>query len=186
MNEMRNYVDQEIARVTARVDDLEEITQVLVSEKEKASVYDPDTTIVAINMPYEQGENLEEKVGTMIHQDMALNVPIVRTTRLQPPPPSNTPSGNVVKPGLVKIQFRNVDEKVKVLREKQRLSNSQDYAHVYLRSSKPHVERLMEVNIKTILDLLPGDIGKSYRVTGSGRLMKRQDKQPNVGHQGRS
>jgi hypothetical protein len=42
----------------------------------------------------------------------------------------------------------------------------------------------METNIKTLLDLLPGDIGKSYQVTGSGRLVKRQENQQNVRRQG--
>ena len=179
INELRIYVDEEVARVSSRVDALEQITREMSIDKEKACLFEPETTVVAINLPFQEDEDLDEKVDSMIHRDMALSVPILRTTRLKPAQPRSTRFGDVSKPGLVKIQFRSVDDKVKVLREKKRLSTTHDYKHVYLRSSKHHTERIAEANFKTMLDLLPGDIGKNYLMSGNGRLVKRDPRQFN-------
>ena len=168
------YVDTEVARVNSKVDDLSARTDAMAQKMEEAATFDPDTTIVADNLPWEENEDLEAKVEVMIRRDLAVNVPIVRTTRLKPPPPRVTRHGNLSRPGLVKIQFRNTDDKIKVLREKMKLMNSRDFSNVYLRSSKTHSERLMEQNFKTILELLPD--GKDYQLAGNGRLIKRDQR----------
>ena len=93
-------------------------------------------------------------------------------------PPRVTRHGNVSKPGLVKIQFQNVEDKVRVLREKRALMNSSEFSNVFLRSSKSHSDRLAEQNLKTLLDLIPD--GKAYQVTGNGRLVKRDQRNPST------
>ena len=171
--ELQSYVDGEIARVSGRVQSLEETTKQLVDEKEEANIFDPMTTVVAENMPFEDGEDLASKVSNMLRRDMSVHVPVLRTTRLDARPPRNTRYGSVSKPGLVKIQFSSVADKVSVLREKQKLRNSPDFSNVYLRSSKSHTDRITEQNLKTILELIPE--GKDYRITGNGRLVKREN-----------
>ena len=141
-------------------------------------MFEPDTTVIADNLPFEDNEDLDSKVQTMIRRDLAINVPVVRTTRLRPRPPRVTRHGNVSKPGLVKIQFQNVEDKVRVLREKRALMNSSEFSNVFLRSSKSHSDRLAEQNLKTLLDLIPD--GKSYQVTGNGRLVKRDQRNPSA------
>ena len=170
-DEMRAYVDLEVSRVENRVEALEAVTKSIADQQEQASVWDPDTTIVAENFPFEEEEELNTKVVDMIRKDLSVNVPVVRTTRLKARPPRNTRFGNVSKPGLVKIQFESVDDKVKVLREKRQLINSASYSRVFLRSSKSHTDRLLELNFKTMLDAIPN--GKDYKLTANGRLVKR-------------
>ncbi len=76
------------------------------------------------------------------------------------------------KPGLVKIQFEKLADKVTVLREKKHLSNSQEFRRVFLRSSTSHTDRLIELNFKTILDFIPGE--DNFKLTNNGRVMKNQ------------
>ncbi len=73
------------------------------------------------------------------------------------------------KPGLVQIQFEKLADKVTVLREKKHLSNSQEFSRVFLRSSKSHTDRMIQLNFKTILDLIPG--GDNFKLTNNGRVM---------------
>ena len=62
------------------------------------------------------------------------------------------------KPRLMKVAFETVDQKVKVLRAKMALKGHPIFDRVYLRSSKSHTERLLELNAKTILSELPNGI----------------------------
>ena len=74
------------------------------------------------------------------------------------------------KPPLLKIAFESVEQKVEVLRVKKNLSNSSD---VYLRSSKAHTERILELNSKTLLLQMPN--GNQFRVTGDRRIVKKDN-----------
>ena len=169
--DLRKYVDSEIAVVHNRMHELEQVTKDLICENEKSSIFDPETTIVAENLAFEEDEDLDGKVENMIRKDLAINVPVVRTQRLTPRPPRYTRHGNWSKPGIVKIQFNNKDDKIAVLKEKKHLSNSQDFSHVYLRSSKSYSERIMEQNLRTLLELMPD--GDSWQVAGNGRVVRR-------------
>ena len=147
--------------------------------KEKTEIaeeFSSDTTIVAINVPYEQGEDIQQKMTNMIRRDLAVNIMVKRVKRM-PVPAYQTGQQNRTRPkrGIVKIQLHSVQDKIAILREKQKLKNSRDYSYVYLRSSKSHAEHLMELNFKTILDMLPQ--GTDYRMTGNGKLVKKDGEQ---------
>ena len=73
------------------------------------------------------------------------------------------------KPGLVKISVRNLDEKILVLRSKRKLAESQAFKRVFLKSSKSHAERLIELYRQG--KALP--TGKSYRVDADGWIKSR-------------
>ena len=59
------------------------------------------------------------------------------------------------KPPVLKIAFESVEQKVNVLRAKQKLKQSQSYKNVYMHGSKTHTERIFELNAKTLLAELP-------------------------------
>lgn len=82
------------------------------------------------------------------------------------------------KPGLVKISFARVDQKIRVLRAKRKLGEISDYRSVFLRSSKSHTERLIELNARTILNEMPN--GKDFRITANSRIVKKTDNEPNT------
>ena len=58
---------------------------------------------------------------------------------------------------------------------------------MYVRSSQSHEERLIRLNFETLMKEIPA-IGDSYRLTGSGRMVKKDqmgDGQKVQGRQGR-
>lgn len=71
---------------------------------------------------------------------------------------------------MVKITFQTLEMKIKVLREKRKIRDTDNFSRVYLRSNKSHVERLGELNARTILKEMPN--GKDFRITGNGRMVK--------------
>ena len=173
MQELTNYVDQEVGKVTERVRGLEGVTAEIREDLERAKIFAYETTVVAEHFPFEEGEDLHHKVTTMLRRDLSVHVPIVRTTRLKAPPPRDTRQGTIQRHGIVKIQFRTVEDKVSVLQVKRNLQNSPDYSRVWLRSSKSHSERIMEQNMKTLIATDPKL--KDYTLTAHGKLVKRQN-----------
>lgn len=75
------------------------------------------------------------------------------------------------RPGPVKISFRNVDEKILVLRNKMSLKDNNNYKNVYIRSCKSHAERLIESNARALLRQIPE--GRNFRVDANGRIQPR-------------
>ena len=171
--DLKKYVDNEISRVESRVQDIETFVTAAKDDKEKSTVFDPDTTIIADNLPFDDDEDLDKKAQDMIRKDLALNIRVVRTTRLNPRPPRHTRQGTVSKPGLVKIQVPSLDDKIKILRNKRMLENTVDYKQVFLRSSKCHTDRLMETNFRTVLEMI--DTRKEYKLTANGHIVKKQN-----------
>jgi hypothetical protein len=128
---------------------------------------DPDLCIIASGIPYQEGENLLEKVNGIISAlgiDVSSAVDITGATRFK----SRIP-GRV---GHVKISFRNVRQKILVLRNKMALKDSDHHKDIYLKSSKSHAERLIELNARTLLRQLPQ--GNNFRVDANGRIRARQ------------
>ena len=155
--------------------DLETFVKSTKEEKEQAGIFDCDTTIIADNLAFEPDENLDAKAQELIRRDLSLDIRVVRTTRMRAPPPRTTRRGDIVKPGLVKIQVPTLDDKIKILRQKRMLENSASHSRVSLRSSKPHNVRLMEQNFKVMFDMM--DCKRDYMITGNGRIVKRTEKE---------
>lgn len=131
---------------------------------------DPDLCITASGIQYQENENLIEKVNTLLDAlgtEVSQNVIVTGVTRLRNRFDS--------RPPLIKISFQNTHEKVVVLRNKMKLKNNEHYKDVYLKSSKSHAERLIELNARTILRHLPQDQRNSLRVDASGRIRARQE-----------
>lgn len=88
------------------------------------------------------------------------------------------PDRSTGKNPLLKIAFENVEQKVEVLRAKVNLKRSCDFKNVYLRSSKNHTERILELNAKTLLSELPK--GNQNRVTANGSIVKKDNGNDNL------
>ena len=74
--------------------------------------------------------------------------------------------------GPVKISFRSLNEKVRVLRKKTVLKDSDLYKDVYIKRCKSHTERMIELNARTLFNHIPQ--GENFRVDASGRIRARQ------------
>jgi hypothetical protein len=133
---------------------------------------DPDITITVSGVPVTENEDLiitANEIIDALGDEVSSNVLVTAASRLKTRIPN--------RPGLVKISFQNVHEKILVLRNKMNVKDSVKYKNCFLKSSKSHVERLIELNARTILRNLPD--GKSLRVDANGRIKQRiqQDQQ---------
>ena len=131
--------------------------------------YNIDDTLVVTGVPYSPGEDVQAKMKVLIQTHLKLSdVTIARAKR--------TPWRNN-RPGIVKVQLGNLDEKIRVLRAKATLKTAPDipssYRKVYIRASKSHEQRLMELNLREMMRYLPCE--EEYRFTGSGRLVRKND-----------
>ena len=71
----------------------------------------------------------------------------------------------------MKISFQSLEEKKLVLSHKRNLQSTL-YNSVYIRSSKSHEVRLIELNAHTILQ--NSLLGNDFRINGNGRIIPKQ------------
>ena len=185
---LRNEITLDLGRETTRIDSVlntiqsiqqrlenvensgpatlgnDNVTQA-ASDVRKDPLNDCSVTVIATNIPFNEGEDILQKATNLLHQigETVQHVTVTRAARLRSRDPE--------KPGLVKISFLSETEKVDVLSNKSNLRGTTDYNTVYLRSSKTHTERLIELNARTILSELPN--GNTFRITANGRIVKR-------------
>ena len=83
---------------------------------------DPNVTIIATDIKVEPNEDLLAVAKDLVaHLDE--NVRVIAAHQLK--------SRKINKPGLVKISFASVDEKIRVLRQKRNLSGIQGYVQCF-------------------------------------------------------
>ncbi len=166
-DEVQAYVDGEVGRITSQIDDV--VKRVTSLEETQTPDYDPEVSVIMSRVPQSEGEDIQQVAEKIIHEGLHMpEVPVIRAMRLGQR--EARPGQRQVTP-LVKVQLRNLDDKKKVLRAKLNLANSTDFGNVWIRSSKPHIERLIDLNFKTILEMIPG--GNTMTITNSGRIVKK-------------
>ena len=161
---LKATIDEEVAIVIARIARLEDELQNLRGELSAKQEFDPDSTLIAQGIPVTADQDILEEAKKLVHD--VLNEPDVQVARAIRLPSRND------KPGIVKIQVKDTDTKVRVLRKKSLLGETEGYKNIYLRSSKSHVERLLELNILKLLNEIPNG-RQRYRLTANGRLIEK-------------
>ena len=161
VNVIENHLSSFEADLRAEVTQLK--SRVLNVESNTGSEpFAPDVTIVASGLRFSEGEDILAKAKDLITSGLQLSAEVVNAER--------TPARDG-RPGIVKIEFPDVDTKVQVLRAKMNLANDNRYKRVYLRSAQTHAERVLHNNTMTLLKEIGAD--RKYRVAGSGRLVPR-------------
>lgn len=162
--DLRDYFDIECAKISGRMDKLEQRLREFESggkPRDKPDDFDTDVSIIAIGMPYEPEEELMPKCQRMVQEGLGLqHIEIVACKRTKP-------RGD--KPGIAMIRFCSVSDKIKVLRAKLKLAENEYFAKTFLKGAKSHAERLIDHNFREILKVVPDS--KRFRFTGSGRLL---------------
>jgi gas vesicle protein len=174
IDDIQLYVDTEVGRLTSQINDV--VGKVRILEEKQTPQYDPEVSFIMLRVPQSQGEDIQEVAEKIIHEGLRLaGVPVVRAMRLRQRDPRdghwNARPGQRPSTPLVKVELPDLETKKRVLRAKLQLANTPEFSNVWIRSSKPHVERLIELNFKTILDMIPG--GNTMTVTNSGRITKK-------------
>ena len=124
---------------------------------------DPDRCVIITNMPVNEQTELKHQIAEIFDEmgpDVS-SIEIVATKRL--PKRKN-------QPGLVKVALENLEAKKTVLKSKNKLSQSR-FSGIWIRNSMPHIERLIHLNFRQLLKIVPN--GSMYRVSGSGRIYLR-------------
>lgn len=142
VKEIQENIDLEIGILKSRLDSLEEKIQTTCSKP--SDKFDPDVSIVILGLAHDEGEDLNGKVRELLESGLECEpVPeIAAVLRMRARGPG---------PGVVKVAFANVEDKVAVLRCKQRLKSNTQFKRVYLGSAKSHTDRILEFNFKTLL-----------------------------------
>lgn len=134
---------------------------------------DTDMSIIITGLPFEENENLLQKTQNVLAalgETVSSVVTITNTHRFRPRFEG--------KPGIVKVGFSTVEDKILTLRNKMKLKQSERYSTVYIRSSKSRTERLMEQNTRAILRNLPH--GHNLRLNANGRIMSNTTNRQNA------
>ena len=159
---LEERIDNETSVLVSRLDDVE--ARIARLEQKPRDPFDPEVTIVATGIKSSPNEDIQGVAEKIVKYELGLmSIAIVRTIRL---------GQRDGRSGIVKIEFKTAEDKIKVLKNKQKLKESTEYNRVFLRSSLSHSGRLIQLNFKTILEEIPN--GGNYRVTGSGRLVRKQ------------
>ena len=169
-------IDLQFAALEKRIGDLDGEMNSLRGENglgvhNDTSVNNSDITVIATNVPVRHDRSLLDTAKALIS---ALGDDVSRRTNITDV--RRCSDRNTGKPPLLKIAFENVEQKIDVLRAKKNLKASRDFKNVYLRSSKNHTERILELNAKTLLSELPS--GNQFRVTANGRIVKKDNSNP--------
>ena len=172
--EMKSLIDRKTAKVkddilvqlglvTSRIESME-MKMARVDEFMSGKTFETDKCIMIYHLSQSKSETestLQQKVEEVIARGLDLpGVEVVRVKRCYG------------SPGPVKVELTSANIKVEVLRAKQQLKGKREYSQLYIRAAKSHEERLLELNMNTLLDYL--DIRDRFRYTGSGRLVQRE------------
>lgn len=170
INDIQRYVDVEVGRLTSQIEDI--TTRVSTLEAAQTPDYDPEVSVIMSMVPQTDGEDIQKVAEDIIHEGLGIpEVPVVRAMRLR----QREAREGQRRPGppLVKVQLPSLEMKKQVLRSKTKLNNTGRWSRVWIRSSKSHVERLIDLNFRKILDMIPS--GSTMTVTNSGRIVKKND-----------
>ncbi|KAJ8317265.1 LOW QUALITY PROTEIN: hypothetical protein KUTeg_005169, partial [Tegillarca granosa] len=102
----------------------------------------PDVTVIASNLSFGPSESILSEAKALI---------------------SELGDGHDGETSLLRVSkttLRSFSEKKRVLRDKHNLKSTEENKNVYIRSSKTHVERLVELNVRTLLNEMPN--GNQY------------------------
>ena len=107
---------------------------------------------------YEADEDIVKKAEALVKDCLGLDTLVVNAMR--------TPFRNN-RPGIIKIQFSSINDKITVLQNKMKLQENISYRRV--RSSQTRAEGISQHNTQTLLQHL--GMERRFWLTGKGRLM---------------
>lgn len=159
-NNIQQNMDNDISLLIRRIEQME----TKIDRSSGRTRFDPEVSVVVSGLRYHEGENVTNLIQELLAEGLQDNTRIVDAER------SKDRGG---RPGVVRVEFGSVQEKVGVLRNKQLLKDNPKYSRVFIRSAKTHAERLIELNFKTLLDEL--HLSHNFYIAGNGRLRRRQE-----------
>ena len=133
-----------------------------VRNLEEPKDFDPDFTVVVSKLPFEPNEDLPAKVQAILNELGVQHLIPKNIRRLRQKRADHIP--------IVKIQMATADDKVMLLRAKQKLKDTIRYRKIFIRSSFSHAELVAQSNLRTLMSVLPESIRERVKFSGNGRL----------------
>ncbi len=104
-----------------------------------------ELNIVLKNVRESTNENVTSKVNGVIREGLKLRgIEVEEAVRKE--------TRNSKYPGVIIARCKSVEEKKQILREKKNLRDSRNYKNVYVESDKPLQQRILESNMKLLVD----------------------------------
>lgn len=127
---MKANLDTEVRILCARMVKMEQ----KISEKEaKKKSFDPDVSLIVVELPQSEGEDLMAKVNDLLHVGLGCDTVLC-------PAAVERVRARGDQPGLVKVELSSVQEKVTVLHRKSKLRDNDSFNKVYVSSAKSHAK----------------------------------------------
>ncbi len=159
--QVNDYPDKEISLVVTRINNTERKLDALLEKKH----FDPDVTIIVKDIAQNHGEIIFDKARDFLISGLGISdVRIVRTKRLK---------ARGRRPGLMKIEVPSLEHKLKLLRNSWKLKDNVHYRNVFIRSSKSHPERKVELNSWMIVE--ENGWQNWFKMASNGRLKRNRD-----------
>ena len=163
IEKLRGEFEKKLTTIQTEVGELKGRIETIEDDLEDEP-FDPEVTIVVMGMSYEEEENLNDKVDSLLQEGLETNLRAANTMR--------TPMKGS-KPGIVKIEFQNKSDKITALRKKQMLKKKKKFEKLYMRSAFPHAERVAQYNTQVLLREIGAE--KRFQISGSGKLVEKSN-----------
>ena len=124
------------------------------------SELDIDRSVIIINLSQHEGEDVVVLCTGLFTNVLEVAATVTRAERTAQRDPN--------RPTVIKLA--TAGEKINILRNKKKCKDNDDTTRVFIAPMRLHEERLIENNIKTLLNEFP-DMKNNFRFTGSGRLV---------------
>ena len=167
---LNNTIGRLNAKIEKQAQEIDHL-KACATTKETDPLSNHDLTVIVSGLPVYPNEdpmisaqNVIDNLGNDHH-----NIPI--RTQVQVVKAKRLPNRIASRPPLMKISVGSLDQKKLILSHKKNLQQT-PFRNLYIRSSKSHEERLIELNARTILEHSPW--GKDFRISGSGRIISKQ------------
>ncbi len=144
----------------------------------KIKEYPYHRTVVALNVPYEDGENLMWKARNIINNFLELpDINIIRAKRK---------GLTDEKLGIVKMELPSEEAVDDVIKCKHKLSSMEDetISNIYIRQSQPDETRTSQHNDRLLIKAIDPN-GEKFKYLRSGRIVPISDFGGRGGHRGR-
>ena len=146
---MRKEIDEKIRDMRDEFNrDLNDINTRIDSDRRRntgTTDSDRPLRVVVRNLPEAINEDICEKVDGLIHDGLRIrDVTVEKAERLA--------SRHDSKPSVVVVQFRNKEDKKRVMVAKKALKNSRQYNQVYINHDQSREERNMARNMRTLFE----------------------------------
>ena len=162
LEEIKRLIDTGVGMMYTRVGELER--RVSSMEEKSTHEFAPEVSVVASGVEMVPDEDPMTVAQALVTNDLGLShIRVVRATRTRQRVPT--------RPGILKIELKNTEDKINVLRSKINLKARRP--GLFLHSAESHTDRLMRLNFETILRETPN--GDKFKISGSGRVIPKDD-----------